>query len=210
MCGGSTPLHVAAGLGHASAAAALLASEALRAPGFGLELRRARNMRGLTPLNVALASGHHGLARLLVEGGRSRRSGGRIGAAAGPPAGGGEVVVGGDEPGAMPEELWQRVLCALRRAAVLSQLREIAQGWEKQGLAKPGGAWRLPPCSSGASAPQACPAGGSTAARGSPPARPWRRPPAHERPACTASLALRVRRRGGARAGDERRGRRND
>jgi hypothetical protein len=120
MCGGSTPLHIAAAQGDARTCAVLLDGQ-WRHP--GLELRRVRNMLGLTPLNCALLGGYQEAVRVLVA---PRRRGG----AGGEPA----------SAAAFPASLRTHMLALLRRAALLLQLRGIAAGWGAAGGGVPGDA----------------------------------------------------------------------
>ena len=144
LCGGSTPLHIAAAQGDARTCLILLDGQ-WRHP--GLELRRVRNMLGLTPLNCALLGGHHDVVRILLDPGsrttRGRR-GGRGGAAAanglgGPLTGPAATSLFRMVPmnASFPESLREHMLAVLQRAALLLQLREIAGEWRAEGAAQP-------------------------------------------------------------------------
>lgn len=64
LCGGSTALHIAASLGDVRSVMVLLQAQ-WRV--HGLELRRLRNIVGLTPVNCALLMGYHSVVRVLVD-----------------------------------------------------------------------------------------------------------------------------------------------
>jgi len=64
LCGGSTALHMSASLGDVRSVMILLQSQ-WAIP--GLELRRIRNIVGLTPINCALLMGYHSVVRILVD-----------------------------------------------------------------------------------------------------------------------------------------------
>jgi hypothetical protein len=108
LAGGSTALHMAAATGRASLVTVLLHAQQQRHP--GLELRRMRNARGMTPLNVALICGFTNLASLLAAG-----------APVPPPP-------GAARPRQLPPLLRQQLLALVHRAALLSQLRELGLG----------------------------------------------------------------------------------
>ncbi|KAH7623923.1 putative Ankyrin-3 [Nannochloris sp. 'desiccata'] len=147
LCGGSTPLHIAAAQGDAQTCLVLLDGQ-WRHP--GLELRRVRNMLGLTPLNCALLGGHHDILRSLLDSGsrttRDGRRGGRRGAAAAA-ANGLADPLGGTAATSLyrmiplsasfPDSLREHMLAVLQRAALLLQLREIAGEWRLEGAAQP-------------------------------------------------------------------------
>ena len=88
---GSTALHICAATGREPLCITLLVAQQQRHP--GLELRRMRNSRGMTPLNIALLCGHRHLAPLLVVGGTfhapmlpsGRSRGGTVGSSADAP-----------------------------------------------------------------------------------------------------------------------------
>ena len=159
LCGGSTPLHISAAQGDARTCIVLLEGQR-RHP--GLELRRIRNMLGLTPLNCALLGGHHEVVRILVDPGlRHRLSGGGGGGSSNTLSGGG----GGARDGvrsrhqgrggghhhhhhhhqyrmvplhaSFPESLRSHMLAVLQRAQLLLQLRQIAGGWTGAGVERP-------------------------------------------------------------------------
>jgi hypothetical protein len=64
LCGGSTALHISSSLGDVRSVMILLQSQ-WATP--GLELRRIRNIVGLTPINCALLMGYHSVVRILVD-----------------------------------------------------------------------------------------------------------------------------------------------
>ena len=64
LCGGSTALHMSASLGDVRSVMILLQWQ-WEIP--GLELRRTRNIVGLTPVNCALLMGYHSVARILID-----------------------------------------------------------------------------------------------------------------------------------------------
>lgn len=64
LCGGSTALHMSASLGDVRSVMILLQSQ-WSVP--GMELRRIRNIVGLTPLNCALLMGYHSVVRILID-----------------------------------------------------------------------------------------------------------------------------------------------
>ena len=64
LCGGSTPLHISASLGDVRSVMILLQAQ-WRVP--GMELRRIRNLVGLTPVNCALLMGYHTVVRILID-----------------------------------------------------------------------------------------------------------------------------------------------
>jgi ankyrin repeat protein len=137
LCGGSTPLHIAAAQGDARTCLILLDGQ-WRHP--GLELRRVRNMLGLTPLNCALLGGHHDVVRILLESGTRAGRGGRRGRSSAAAANG----IGESSPGtglyrmvplhaSFPDSLREHMLAVLQRAALLLQLKEIAGEWQAEG-----------------------------------------------------------------------------
>lgn len=128
LCGGSTPLHIAAAQGDCQTCIVLLDGQ-WRHP--GLELRRVRNMLGLTPLNCALLGGHHEVVRVLVDPGR-RASGGGGGGGANFAA-----LTRNIPQTSFPESLRGHMLAVLQRAALLLQLRQIAGQWSAAGVAQP-------------------------------------------------------------------------
>jgi len=146
LCGGSTPLHIAAAQGDARTCLILLDGQWRHS---GLELRRIRNMLGLTPLNCALLGGHHDVVRILLESGSRTTRGGRRGGG----RGGGAAANGlGDAlrssaasslhrmvplSASFPDSLRDHMLAVLQRAALLLQLREIAGEWRADGAAQP-------------------------------------------------------------------------
>jgi ankyrin repeat protein len=120
LCGGSTALHIAASLGDHRTAAVIIAAAA-RSP--GADIRRVRNLLGMSSLNVALVGGHNGVLRLLLEQPRAARP-----AVEQLPEGAAALL---------PETLRAHMLAALQRAALLVQLRAIARGAEGGGAADP-------------------------------------------------------------------------
>lgn len=122
VCGGSTPLHIAASLGNAGLCASLLAAQA-RQP--GLELRRMRNLMGMTPINCAAAGGFYEVISVFVE---PRRAISSSAAAA---------VRMHALQGTFSESMQRNMLAMLRRAALLVQLRQIAGDWKRDGRGKP-------------------------------------------------------------------------
>lgn len=119
LCGGSTPLHIAASQGDAQTCLILLEAQ-WRFP--GLELRRIRNIVGLTPLNCALLSGYHHTVRVLVDTPRRDRLL--------------TSSVQGVPSSHFPSSLRQHMLGVLQKARLLVLLRDIAMHWKAQGVAK--------------------------------------------------------------------------
>ena len=118
LCGGSTPLHIAASQGDARTCAILLEAQ-WRHP--GVELRRIRNILGLTPLNCALLGGYHEVVRVLIETPRRDRS-----------------LMRENLPlSSFPESLRVHMISVLQKAALLVYLRDIALLWKKEGISKP-------------------------------------------------------------------------
>lgn len=118
LCGGSTPLHIAASQGDAQTCAILLEAQ-WRHP--GVELRRIRNILGLTPLNCALLGGYHEVVRVLIETPRRDRS-----------------FMRENLPlSSFPESLRVHMISVLQKAALLVYLRDIALQWKKEGTSKP-------------------------------------------------------------------------
>ncbi|KAL4436853.1 hypothetical protein ABPG75_003992 [Micractinium tetrahymenae] len=109
---GSTALHMAAAGGRFQICVLILHAQQQRHP--GLELRRMRNARGMTPLNIALACNHRNLAALLT-------AGAPVPAPPAPPRGRGPA-------GQLPPLLRQQLLALVHRAALLHQLRELGLG----------------------------------------------------------------------------------
>jgi ankyrin repeat protein len=144
LCGGSTPLHIAAAQGDARTCLILLDGQ-WRHP--GLELRRVRNMLGLTPLNCAILGGHHDVVRILLESGGRTGRGGRRGRTSAAAANGlGDPLSGSAATSlyrmvplsaAFPDSLREHMLAVLQRAALLLQLRDIAGEWKAEGAAQP-------------------------------------------------------------------------
>lgn len=120
LCGGSTPLHIAASQGDAQTCLILLEAQ-WRFP--GLELRRIRNIVGLTPLNCALLGGYHHVVRILVDTPRRERLL-TSSAAHGSPS------------SHFPSSLRQHMLGVLQKARLLVLLRDIAMHWKAEGVAK--------------------------------------------------------------------------
>ncbi len=133
LCGGSTPLHIAAAHGDVRTCLVLLEGQ-VRHP--GLELRRVRNMLGLTPLNCALLGGHHEVVRILVDPGRRPRGRGRGWNSGSGGSGGGDLPRMVSLDASFPESLRHHMLAVLQRAALLLQLRAIAGGWRDAGAAR--------------------------------------------------------------------------
>ena len=131
LCGGSTPLHIAAAQGDSQTCTVLLDGQ-WRHP--GLELRRVRNMLGLTPLNCALLGGHHEVVRILVDPGRRSTGGGGGGV-----SGNISSLIHRNVPlqSSFPESLREHMLAVLQRAALLLQLRQIAGRWNAAGVSQP-------------------------------------------------------------------------
>lgn len=120
LCGGSTPLHIAASQGDAQTCLILLEAQ-WRFP--GLELRRIRNIVGLTPLNCALLGGYHHVVRILVDTPRRERL--LTSSAA-----------QGSSSSHFPSSLRQHMLGVLQKARLLVLLRDIAMHWRAEGVAK--------------------------------------------------------------------------
>lgn len=117
LCGGSTPLHIAASQGDARTCAILLEAQ-WRHP--GVELRRIRNILGLTPLNCALLGGYHEVVRVLIETPRRDRS-----------------FMRENLPlSSFPESLRLHMISVLQKAVLLVYLRDIALQWKKEGNSK--------------------------------------------------------------------------
>ena len=124
LCGGSTPLHISASLGDVHTCLILLEAQS-RYP--GLELRRMRNIVGLTPLNCALLSGHHNVIRVLIDTPRRERL-----------LGSSSLNINGNlsSVAQFPSSLREHMLGVLRKAQLLVLLRDIALYWEKRGVGK--------------------------------------------------------------------------
>jgi hypothetical protein len=132
LSGGSTALHMAAALGNVDMCLLLLQGQ-WRQP--TMDLRRIRNIQGLTPLNCALLAGHHALCRLLLE----------VRSPALPQIS--NNINTGDSNGrgnnnndvsfdlAFPE-LRQRLLGVVHRTSLLYQLKGIITQWDQAGLTK--------------------------------------------------------------------------
>jgi hypothetical protein len=130
---GSTALHICAATGREPLCITLLVAQQQRHP--GLELRRMRNSRGMTPLNIALLCGHRHLAPLLVAGGTFH-------APMLPGGGRGGAVGSSTEVSQMPPQLRLQLLSLVHRAQLLSQLRLLGLG---SGAAHvPALAWEAP------------------------------------------------------------------
>ena len=117
MCGGSTPLHIAASQGDARMCRILLDGQ-WRHP--GVELRRIRNVLGLTPLNCALLGGYHEVVRVLIEAPRRDRVTGRDSA-----------IRNG-----FPASIRDHMIVILKKASLLVSLRDIALKWKDKGCGK--------------------------------------------------------------------------
>jgi hypothetical protein len=120
LSAGSTALHMAAATGRPSLVITLLHAQQQRHP--GMELRRMRNARGMTPLNVALLCGFSNMASLLAAGAPLP---------AAPPS---------SRPRQLPPLLRQQLLALVHRANLLSQLRQLGLGPSAAAQAQ-----RLPP-----------------------------------------------------------------
>lgn len=117
LCGGSTPLHIAASLGDIRTCMVLLEAQWRTR---GLELRRMRNIVGLTPLNCALLAGHHSVVRVLIDAPRRNRI-------ASSPSGQDVFVA---------SSLRSHMLHVLHKARLLVVLRDIALHWQDSGVSK--------------------------------------------------------------------------
>lgn len=132
LSGGSTALHMAAALGNVDMCLLLLQGQ-WRQP--TMDLRRIRNIQGLTPLNCALLAGHHALCRLLLEV-RSPalpQLNNNINRNSSNSRGNNDRDVSFDL--AFPE-LRQRLLGVVQRTSLLYQLKGIITQWDQAGLTK--------------------------------------------------------------------------
>jgi len=132
LSGGSTALHMAAALGNVDMCLLLLQGQ-WRQP--TMDLRRIRNIQGLTPLNCALLAGHHALCRLLLEV-RSPalpQISNNINTGVSNGRGNNNNDVSFDL--AFPE-LRQRLLGVVHRTSLLYQLKGIITQWDQDGLTK--------------------------------------------------------------------------
>lgn len=117
LCGGSTPLHISASLGDISTCMVLLEAQWRTQ---GLELRRLRNIVGLTPLNCALLAGHHSVVRVLIDAPRRDR-----------------LTSSSNTPDMyFSSSLRSHMLHLLQKARLLVVLRDIALHWKHAGLSK--------------------------------------------------------------------------
>lgn len=118
LCGGSTPLHISAAQGDANTSIVLLEGQ-WRYP--GIELRRIRNILGLTPLNCALLGGYHDVVRVLIETPRRHRTTER----------------NIRELDSFTDTLRSHMIGVLRKALLLVSLRDIALAWKENGEGTP-------------------------------------------------------------------------
>ena len=117
LCGGSTPLHISASIGDIRTCMILLEAQWRTR---GLELRRMRNIVGLTPLNCALLAGHHSVVRVLID--APRRDGRQISST-------GQDMY-------FSSSLRSHMLHVLQKARILVVLRDIALYWQHAGVSK--------------------------------------------------------------------------
>jgi len=117
LCGGSTPLHISASIGDIRTCMVLLEAQWRTR---GLELRRVRNVVGLTPLNCALLAGHHSVVRMLIDAPRRDRL------ALSNPA----------QDVYFSSSLRSHMLHVLHKARLLVVLRDIALHWQDAGVSK--------------------------------------------------------------------------
>lgn len=117
LCGGSTPLHISASQGDIQTCMVLLEAQWGTQ---GLELRRMRNIVGLTPLNCALLAGHHGIVRILIDAPRRERL----------------LTVNNIPEVHFSSSLRAHMLHVLHKAKLLVVLRDIALYWKHTGMSK--------------------------------------------------------------------------
>ena len=129
LCGGSTPLHIAAAQG--DIASCLILVEAQWRYN-NLELWRIRNVYGLTPLNCAVSAGNFDIVRILVA--SSRRS---IGASRMRTRGPGRDYLTLLHTSSIPIAIRHHLHGVISRAQLLVSLRQIAKSGVVEGISHP-------------------------------------------------------------------------
>lgn len=128
--GGSTVLHIAAGMGNANMCILLLRGQSRY---HGLDLRRSRNVLGLTPLNCALLGGHRmvcaALALRLSGESRDWRR---------PPRDNDNDGARREDVAVASQVLKNQLREIIHTAVLVLQLKDIARLWKAQGLEQEG------------------------------------------------------------------------
>ena len=128
LCGGSTPLHIAAAQGDVATCLILVEAQWRQND---LELWRIRNIYGLTPLNCAVSAGNFDIVRILVS--SSRRSIG-VSRVSDLRRGWRSNSINFLDDSGIPYSMKQHLLSMVKRAQLLISLRQMAKNGKIEGV----------------------------------------------------------------------------